>query len=435
MTPSARPPRSASSPRAARLFARALAGLLLCAAAGGPARARSLAIERFDADAAVAPDASIDVTETIRARFTGAWNGLYRTIPVSYRTPQGFGYQLFLRPLSVTDEAWHTLRYEVSSERHYRKFRIWIPGAENAARTVVFRYHVANALRFFADHDELYWNVTGDEWDVPINWAGARIRLPAGATGLRTLAFTGSYGSRAEDANVRTPSDGVQVDMRRPLAFHEGLTLVVGWDKGAVAEPGALARAALFLRANWLFLLPLGVLALMARLWYARGRDPRRLPIVPRYDPPDGLSPAETGTLADNRADMRDITATLVDLAVRGFLVIEERDHAGLLGLWSSKEFTLRRQSAGDQASLKPHEQAVLDGMFSGRGDDVDLADLKNEFYRKASRHPRSHLRPARRARLLPATSRPGPHPLRGARRDRRRRRVSRGRAYQQGGR
>jgi uncharacterized protein (TIGR04222 family) len=330
----------------------------------------------------VARDASIEVTETIRARFTGAWNGLYRTIPVVYGTPQGFGYRLFLRPLGATDGAGRPLRYQAGSERHYRKFKIWIPEAQDAARTVVFRYRVANALRFFADHDELYWNVTGDEWDVPIEAASARIRLPAGATDVRSLAFTGSYGSRAQDADVQTLSDGVDIDMRRPLAFHEGLTAVVGWSKGAVEEPGPLARALLFLRANWLFTVPLAVFALMLQLWYTRGRDPRLRPIVPRYEPPDGLSPAETGTLVDNRADLRDITSTLVDLAVRGFLVIEERDSEGLLGLWSSKDFTLRRQK--DQpGDLKPHERAVLHGIFSGRGDAVELSDLKNEFYQE----------------------------------------------------
>src|SRR5439155_71146 len=136
-----------------------------------PEGARSLAIERFDAEVVVARDATIEVTETIRARFTGAWNGLYRTIPVVYRTPQGFGYRLFLQPLAVTDGAGRPLRYQAGSERHYRKFKIWIPDAQDAARTVVFRYRVANALRFFTDHDELYWNVTGDEWAGPI--AGA----------------------------------------------------------------------------------------------------------------------------------------------------------------------------------------------------------------------------------------------------------------------
>jgi uncharacterized membrane protein YgcG len=382
---SARPPRSASSPRAARRIGRlagALASLLLLAAPGGRAAARSLAIERFDAEVVVARDATIEVTENIRARFTGAWNGLYRTIPVAYRTPQGFGYRLFLRPIAVTDGAGQPLRWQASSVRHYRKFKIWIPEAQDATRTVVLRYRVANALRFFADHDELYWNVTGDEWDVPIEAASALIRLPTGAPDVRALAFTGSYGSSAQEADVRTLSDGVAIAMRRPLAFHEGLTAVVGFGKGAVEEPGRLAQALLFLGANWILAVPLGVFVLMLRLWYTRGRDPRLRSIVPRYEPPDGLSPAETGTLVDNRADLRDITATLVDLAVRGVLVIEERDREGLLGLWSSKDFTLRRQKTAPD-ELKAHEQAVLHGLFRGHGDTVDLSDLKNEFYRE----------------------------------------------------
>lgn len=356
------------------MFAVLVLGVARCALA------RSLAVERFDADVVVGRDAGIEVTETIRARFTGAWNGIYRTIPVEYRTPQGFAYRLFLEPLAVTDDAWHPLRWDAHSERHYRKFRFWIPGAQDAMRTVVFRYRVANALRFFADHDELYWNVTGDEWDVPIGDASARIRLPAGASGLRTLAFTGSYGSRAGDADVRTGDETVVVEMRRPLAFHEGLTIVVGWDKGLVDEPGALARATLFLRANWPFVVPLVIAAGMFVLWYRRGRDPRLGPIVARYEPPDGLTPAETGTLADNRADMRDVTATVVDLAVRGCLVIEEHERVGLF--WPAKDFSFHRKDGGP-LELARHERAVLDGIFAGRGATVELAELRDEFYRR----------------------------------------------------
>src|SRR5437879_1554096 len=83
--------------------------------------------------------------ETIRVRFTGEWNGLYRTIPVEYRTPQGFGYRLFLTPLGASDGAGHALRYESSRERHYRKFKLWVPEARDAIRTVVFHYRAANA--------------------------------------------------------------------------------------------------------------------------------------------------------------------------------------------------------------------------------------------------------------------------------------------------
>ena len=58
-----------------------------------------------------------------------------------------------------------------------------------------------------------------------------------------------------------------------------------------------------------------------------------------QYEPPAGLSPGEAGTLVDDQAGIRDITATLVDLAVRGFIVIEERETSHLMGLYSNKEY------------------------------------------------------------------------------------------------
>ncbi|MGH7478300.1 MAG: DUF2207 domain-containing protein, partial [Candidatus Methylomirabilales bacterium] len=346
--------------------------------------ARSLVIERFDAEVVVTPDGVTYVTETIRPRFTGEWNGIFRTIPVEYRTPQGFNYTLHLDVESIADERGNPLKVEQSRERHYRKFKIWVPDARDATRTVVFRYRVSNALKFFEAHDELYWNITGDEWEVPIQSAAARILLPPGASGVRALAFTGAYGSREQRADVEIAHSEVRVRMRRSLAFREGMTIVVGWDKGLVKEPGPAAKAALFLHSNWVFLIPLGVFGLMFSLWHTRGRDPRRRPIVPRYEPPEDLTPAELGTLMDNSSDMRDITATVVDLAVRGYLLIEEKEEARLLGLWSDKDyiFTLRKELA-DWGELKPHEAKLLNALFArGSRTSVELSDLENRFYK-----------------------------------------------------
>jgi hypothetical protein len=108
---------------------------------------RTLVIERFDAVIDVSSDGSIVVDETIVPRFSGSWNGIFRTIPVQYRTPQGLNYTLRLDIESVTDAAGQTLKYESSRERHYRKLKIWIPGAVDATRTVKLRYRVSNGLR------------------------------------------------------------------------------------------------------------------------------------------------------------------------------------------------------------------------------------------------------------------------------------------------
>ena len=129
---------------------------------------RTLVIRSLDATIDVSADGSIVVEEHIVPQFTGSWNGIFRRIPVEYRTPQGLNYSLRLDIESVTDEEGRDLKYDISRERQYRKVRIWIPGATDTTKRVRLRYRVANGLRFFDEHDELYWNVTGDEWDVPI---------------------------------------------------------------------------------------------------------------------------------------------------------------------------------------------------------------------------------------------------------------------------
>ncbi len=369
---------------------------LLAASLAGPALAqRSLAIQEFDADIRVNRDGTLNVVEKIRPRFTGRWNGIYRLIPVEYRTPQGFNYTLLLDSVTATDEQGQPLRFKSSRERHYRKFQIWVPGAEDATRTVVLAYRVRNGLKFFDEHDELYWNVTGDEWEVPIEAARALVRLPDGVGGIRATAFTGGYGSQEAAAQVDFAPSAVAIRSLRPLNFKEGLTVVVGWNPGVVARPGPAEKAAGFVRSNgWLILPPL-VLILMWRLWYTRGRDPRLRPIVPAYEPPAGFSPGEVGTLLDNSADMRDITATLVDLAVRGFIVIEERDNSRLFGLVSGKDYVFGlRKPRSDWATLKPHEQWLLDALFKhgtsagdasrsgGTLETVSLSELEHHFYK-----------------------------------------------------
>lgn len=345
--------------------------------------ARTLTIQSFRGEIAVLPNGTIDVTETIEAHFAGSWNGLFRTIPVEYEGTGGFNYSLDVHMDSISDDSGAKLRYETSRETHYLKYKIYVPDANDATRTIVLHYHVTNALRFFDDHDELYWNVTGDEWDVPIQSAEAEISLPVGTTGIRVLDFTGSYGSRAHNADVETTGNLVVAKMTRPLAFHEGMTVVVGWDKGAVHEPTWSENLARFLESNWPLGFPLLALVAMFYIWYTRGRDPRLRPISVKYEPPDKLTPGELGTLVDCSANMRDITATLVDLAVRGFIVIEEKNVSHMMGLYSNKDYTFHlKKPTSDWGGLKSHELLLLHGIFvSDNSVSVDLSELHNRFY------------------------------------------------------
>ena len=127
--------------------------LLIVVAIGGAlpagAQERSLAITGFDAVIAVEPNSGIRVDETITAQFTGSWNGIYRMIPIKYRTAQGLNWTLGVDVLGATDQDGRQLRVETSRERHYLKVKMWVPGAENATRTITLRYRATNGLRFF----------------------------------------------------------------------------------------------------------------------------------------------------------------------------------------------------------------------------------------------------------------------------------------------
>jgi hypothetical protein len=369
--------------RLRRRLRRQVVGLAILLPFAAPAIAeRTLVVQSFEATVNVETDGSILVEETIVPRFTGSWNGIFRTIPIQYRTPQGLNYTLRLNVESVTDGEGRALKYESSRERHYRKLRIWVPGAADATRTVNLRYRVQNGLRFFDEHDELYWNVTGDEWEVPIEVASAHVRLPEAASGVRATAFRGAYGS-TEQSDVSTGPDGVRVQTSRGLGMREGLTLVVGWNPGAVHRPTAVDKTADFVYSNLPLAVPPLVFFAMFRLWRRRGRDPELAPITTQYEPPAQMTPAELGTLIDGKPDMRDITASIVDLAVRGYLHIAETENERFFGLVSSKEYTFTlKTDRREWAALKKHERDLLGAMFASSADSVTLSDLKNKFYK-----------------------------------------------------
>ncbi|MGH9688306.1 MAG: DUF2207 domain-containing protein [Candidatus Acidiferrales bacterium] len=348
-----------------------------------PVAARQLVIQHFDERVTVDPDASIEVAEMIDVQFIGGpWHGIYRTIPVEYTSPSGLNYTLFLKPLSVTDDNGQPLRYETSRQGRYLQFKIYVPNADDSTRTVVLRYRVLDAVRFFSDHDELYWNVTGDQWDAPIEAASAHIELPAGTTGLRATAYTGVYGSREQQAQVSVKGNAADIQTTAPLGYRAGLTAVVGWDKGFVHAPNGWQKTWLFLRSNWPFAIPIIVFFVMLWLWWTRGRDPERDSITVQYDPPDKLSPAECGTLVDDEAGMRDITATLVDLAVNGYMTIEQKQNDGMMGLVHHRDYIFHlKKPPAEWTGARPHEQEMLAAIFGTGSADVPLADLQNRFY------------------------------------------------------
>ena len=322
------------------------------------------------------------VTERITLVFDGEFHGIHRTIPIEYPGPNGTNYELFLTVTSVTDGSGGKLKYDSSTSSGARDLKIYIPDAVDATRTVEITYRVRNGTRFFDDHDEFYWNVTGNDWPVPIDRVAATVRFPSAAAGsLRAQAFTGVYGSTERDATSTVDGAQAQFETNNPLPMRGGLTLDVYIPKDILKEPGSLTKFFWFIGGNPIVFLPLVTLAGMFTLWWYKGRDPDAgVSVAPMYEPPAGISPAEAGTLLDDSIHPRDITSTIVDLAVRGYIKIEETSEKTLIFTHKDYLFHLLKPREQWDADLAPHERVMLENVFAG-GAETRLSSLKNRFY------------------------------------------------------
>jgi hypothetical protein len=327
------------------------------------------------------------VSEKITLAFVGEWHGIHRTIPVEYPGADGSNYSLFLKIVRVTDESGSKLKYDSSKHGAYRDLKIYIPGAVDTSRVVNIDYKVRNGVRFFGSNSndsyaEFYWNVTGNDWPVPIDHVSAFVTLPeTAAGGIRAQAFTGAYGSKQSDATAEVDGANVTVETTRPLPMRGGATIDIYIPQGVINAPSAITKLMWFLGSNPILFLPLFTLAVMFALWHSVGRDPDPgVSVAPQYEPPKGICPAEAGTLVDDTVHPRDITSTIVDLAVRGYIKIEEKVDTFLVFHHKDYLFHLLKPREQWATDLTPHERVMLENIFL-EGAETQLSSLKNRFY------------------------------------------------------
>ncbi len=347
-----------------------------------PAFARSWRIADFHTAAAIGEDGTTLIQEEITCVFVGEYHGIYRDIPVEYPGPNNSNYTLFMKLRGVTDENGNPLKYDKSRKGPTLHLKIYVPGATDSTKTVRISYLTPNAVRYFDDHDEFYWNVTGNDWPVPIDHASATVALPQSAAGsLRAQAFTGVYGSRDQEATAEVKGSDVFFETTNPLPMRGGLTIDVYVPKGILKQPSALARIWWFLRSNSILFLPVFAFAVMFTMWWYKGKDATSgMSVAPMYEPPKGMTPAEAGTLVEDSVEPRDITSTVVDLAVRGYLKIEETDEKHLI--FSNKDYIFHLlKPRAEWDGLASHERVLIEHMYEGGGDTCRLSSMKNHFY------------------------------------------------------
>jgi uncharacterized membrane protein YgcG len=394
----------------------AVAGAWAPAAVGSADKAT-----RFHVAFELKADGSVDVTENITWQFPSGEerHGIERLIKVraGYQDRKDT-YRLYdMSGVSAQSPSGAPSDVSTSSFGAYERIRVGDPSRTvSGTQTYVVRYTLAHYVNGFPDHAELYFNLVDTSNENTYENVSATVHGPAPVD--RTDCFYGELGSTQRcqsspgesasfSAGTVTPRQAVSILASLPRSAFGSLEPDLR--EGAVTDSGEVvatgtARALGALSIGAGVVLPVLAAALMGFLVWTRGRDERYAGLTPgltpagapgagqqaqvvrgaaptvavQFTPPAGVQPGMLGTVVDETANTVDVAATVVDLAVRGHLTMEERERSGF---GHHVDWMLRRTESTreDRSALHLYERRLLDGIFAGR-DAVLLSELKNEF-------------------------------------------------------
>lgn len=343
-----------------------LASLL---ASSGFAQTDTERILKFSDIIIVNDDASIEVTEAISvfANRNKIIHGLKRQLPLHYTDSYGTSHHANYRIQRILlNEKVSSYHVEASGDL----FNIYIGNKNIELAPGVYRftirYRVENAVNFLQDVDEFYWNVTGNDWALPIEKAQVYIQLPKHAEIARYAGYTGVRGAKGQNFQVtRTSENEIAFITTAPLSPGEGLTVAVAWQKGIVKQPTVWEEAKIQFRTNrgQLVILEICFFLLCYYLlaWYYHGRDPHRGVVIPLFEPPENLPPTDMRYIMRMGFDRKMLAAAVVSMATKGFLRINNKDD----------EFSLTKLNQ-KQTTLSDSEKLIANDLFKN-GETIKL--------------------------------------------------------------
>lgn len=355
-------------------------------------------IDSFHSEIKIQENGIVDITEKISVDFSGLQkHGIYRDIPYVYQESTG---NKTYTDVEIVDVSADNVFAEQKVTRNNSNIQIKIGDPDttiSGKHTYLIHYKVAGVLRNIGETDELYWNVTGNDWNVPITNATATVALPSGQI-VQVACYQGEIGS-SQSCEGRSNGQTANFEFAN-LSALQGMTVAVSYPKDLVPRitvgppPTLIEQIRLIPLIGTFLIIVLGGATLLLRNWLHGGRDSwfghqanaegaeRAVPfgtkeaIAPEFLVPGHLRPAELGVLVDERADTLDVTATIVDLAARGYITITEVEKKWA---WGSKDYILKRKK-DEVSGLHQYEKIVLRGLFA-EGNEVTLSSLKNKFY------------------------------------------------------
>jgi len=349
----------------------------------GSGIAHAETIRNFDVHATLDANRKLTVTETIGYDFEGAErHGIYRDIPVVYQR-NGASYRLHLDVKGATMDG-QPVNQSVSTEGDNLRLKLGDADRTVTGRhTYVVTYSTTRAINDFpADNErELYWNVTGDQWQVDIEKASFSLDGPGAAS--KTICFTGVYGSTEQACTISAKGNSVTSTATRALSSGEGYTIAARFPAASMRDVPLSEILWNLLVDNLWLLLPIIVFCVMFYVWFRFGKDPAgRGTVVAQYEEPRKLPPALLTGLMEQEISQRAVTATILDLARRGYLKLKFTGEVS--GGWFSKspEFTLVKLKESDSGMLA-FEKTLFEGLFDG-ADEVSLKDKKDGKFWKS---------------------------------------------------
>ena len=351
-----------------------------------PVYATGYNIINFDSQINLNQDSSLTIKETIEVNFLESRHGIYRVIPYIY-THNGKTIRSKFKVLKITNASGLPVDYTIENLKQSKRLKIGDANLTTIGRQIyTIEYQVDDVVLDYGQGPEIYWNITGNEWDTPIQKAHSSVSSPFGPiTKVECFGCVSSF----------TPSQAI---------FDGGmdLTVVVQIDpKNNLKMPTQFEKTINSIIDNFGYLLALIPVSTMFYLWYKLGRDKKylsenvfyepdntttttvplfhrpHLPLV--YSPIDNLTPAEVGTIIDEKVDTKDIVAEIVELARLKFLSINKVETKGFLGIKSTDYQLTKLDKSSD--SLNKFQSSLLSKIFDTQ-DDIKISELKNNFYK-----------------------------------------------------